>query len=172
MIEILTPRLAIRSFQESDASDHQRLSVEETTRYEMYDEACETVEDALNLIRKVRGNEATRSFPFALAIERRSDGALLGHVSLSPCDGEIEIGYSIAESERGHGYATEAADAFSAWALREGLAPRLLGVVRVGNAGSGRVLAKAGYRYEGTETRPCFGGVYPVMIYHRGPITA
>ena len=59
--------------------------------------------------------------------------------------GSVEIGYGSAEESRGHGYATEAVDAVTAWALKQ------LGVCRVDaetepeNRASQRVLEKCGF---------------------------
>ena len=85
------------------------------------------------------------------AMERAKDGGLIGAIGLemNPCGG-AELGSGVGVAFWGRGYATEAAREVVRYAFEE------LGLHRVyaghfgGNEASGRVMAKAGLRYEGT----------------------
>jgi RimJ/RimL family protein N-acetyltransferase len=86
-------------------------------------------------------------------IERKSDGACIGQAGLLRCeiDGspEIEIGWWLAASAWGSGYATEAALAFRDFAFRElGLA-RLSVVLYAENLKSVAVARRIGGVYQG-----------------------
>ena len=99
--------------------------------------------------------EGSRSFPAGLgwfALERRSDGAVIGCGILKPLEDsgpEIEVGYHLARAHWGQGYATEAARAL----LRHGFEtlglPRIVAVVDPENARSLAVVARLGMRPEG-----------------------
>jgi len=84
-------------------------------------------------------------------ITRARDAALLGCIGLDNSDGETELGYWIARPYWGRGYATEAARSVIGVA-------RMLGHRRISashfldNPGSGRVLAKLGFRPTGVVT--------------------
>ncbi len=59
--------------------------------------------------------------------------------------GSVEIGYGIAEESRGHGYATEAVDAVTAWALKQPGVCRVDAETDPVNRASQRVLEKCGF---------------------------
>jgi RimJ/RimL family protein N-acetyltransferase len=86
-----------------------------------------------------------------LAVERRSDGALVGAIGLGlePDHARAQLGYWIGRPYWGNGYATEAAREVVRYAFEE------LGLERVyafrfsTNPASGRVLEKIGMKHEG-----------------------
>ncbi|MFD7459020.1 MULTISPECIES: GNAT family N-acetyltransferase [unclassified Streptomyces] len=61
-------------------------------------------------------------------------------------DGRTEIGYDLAPSARGNGYATEALRALAAWALARPDVRSLFATVERANVPSQRVVARAGFR--------------------------
>jgi RimJ/RimL family protein N-acetyltransferase len=91
-----------------------------------------------------------------LVVERRGDGRFVGRVGFlvwnpavwrpGPLDdeAEVEIGWTIARSQWGNGYATEAALALRDWTDRQ----RLISLIQYGNDRSVRVAEKLGERYE------------------------
>ncbi|MFS4109743.1 GNAT family N-acetyltransferase [Streptomyces sp. PD-S100-1] len=82
------------------------------------------------------------------ALVRREDGRAVGAIGFHggpDGDGRAEIGYDLAESARGRGYATEAVRALSAWALARDDVRALLATVERDNVPSQRVLARAGF---------------------------
>ncbi|WP_320778138.1 GNAT family N-acetyltransferase [Streptomyces sp. CRN 30] len=60
-------------------------------------------------------------------------------------DGRVEIGYDLVEPARGHGYATEALRALSAWALAREDVTAVFARTEPGNTPSRRVLERAGF---------------------------
>jgi [ribosomal protein S5]-alanine N-acetyltransferase len=88
-----------------------------------------------------------------MAVEDRSDGALLGFAGLQRLEGgpEVEIGYYLGRRAWGRGLATELAHAFVERAFNQLRLPRLVAVVKPENEASKRVLAKAGLHLEGRE---------------------
>ncbi|WP_030954320.1 GNAT family N-acetyltransferase [Streptomyces sp. NRRL S-481] len=79
---------------------------------------------------------------------RREDGRALGAMgfhSVPDEAGRVEIGYDLVEAARGHGYATEALRALSAWALGRDEVRTVVANVERDNAPSHSVLARAGF---------------------------
>jgi len=66
-----------------------------------------------------------------------------------PQDGAVELGFGIHESHRNAGYATEAAGALVAWALRQSGVDEVTAQCERSNAASIRVLEKAGLQRNG-----------------------
>lgn len=92
-----------------------------------------------------------------LAIVERTTGRIVGSTGLRDTDwqaGRTEIGYGIHISQRGRGYATEAARAVGRWALTDGGMRRVQLHSRVDNVASLRVAEKAGYQRESTLRMP------------------
>ncbi|MET8005592.1 GNAT family N-acetyltransferase [Nonomuraea glycinis] len=88
-----------------------------------------------------------------LAIVEQTTGKIVGSIGLRDADweaGRTEIGYGMHTSQRGRGYATEAARAVGRWALTDGGMRRVQLRSRVDNVASLRVAEKAGYQREGT----------------------
>jgi ribosomal-protein-alanine N-acetyltransferase len=96
--------------------------------------------------------EAEQGNALNLALEGRDDGAVLGAIGLrlEPEHGRAEIGYWIGVPYWRNGYATEATRALIAYAFDELGLNRVYAYHFIGNPASGRVLEKAGMRFEGT----------------------
>lgn len=86
-----------------------------------------------------------------LGITLRTEGRIVGAIGLRPAEDTpaMELGYWIALAEWGRGYATEAARAMVDLAFREFPISRVFAIHFGRNPASGRVLAKAGMRFEG-----------------------
>ena len=84
---------------------------------------------------------------------RRSDGLTIGDMGFHrpPKDGATEIGFGLAESARGQGYATEAATALSRWALAQDGVSRVVARTDPDNLGSQNVLTRSGFRHDRTQ---------------------
>jgi len=80
-------------------------------------------------------------------ITRLVDGRAVGGVGFKgqPVGGGVEIGYGLAPSARGHGYAAEAAIALLAVAADHGLS-RVTAETALDNTASQRTLIRAGFR--------------------------
>ncbi|MFI9604334.1 GNAT family N-acetyltransferase [Streptomyces sp. NPDC052043] len=79
---------------------------------------------------------------------RQEDGRAVGGMGFHGMpdeEGRAEVGYDLAVSARGHGYATEALRALSAWALARGDARMLIASVDRHNVPSQRVVSRAGF---------------------------
>ncbi|MGW3603452.1 GNAT family N-acetyltransferase [Micromonospora sp. NPDC005161] len=91
-----------------------------------------------------------------LVILERATGEIVGSTGLRDTDweaGRTEIGYGVHASQRGRGFASEAARAVGRWALADGGMRRVQLHCRVDNVASLRVAEKAGYQREGTLRR-------------------
>ena len=85
-------------------------------------------------------------------ITRRSDGRAVGGIGFKgQPDGDcVEIGYGLAPSARGHGYAAEAVIALLTVAADHGLL-RVIADTTVDNIASQRTLIRAGFRLVSTD---------------------
>jgi RimJ/RimL family protein N-acetyltransferase len=89
---------------------------------------------------------------------QKKDGTRIGiiwHIANQP-SGNIEIGGSIAPSERGRGYGTEAAQLMVDYLFLSRGIIRIQAAANVRNKASQRVLEKAGFRIEGTSRKSAF----------------
>lgn len=79
---------------------------------------------------------------------RREDGRAVGGMGFHGVpdeDGCAEVGYDLAPSARGHGHATEALRALTAWALARDDVRRLFAKVERANLPSQRVVTRTGF---------------------------
>jgi RimJ/RimL family protein N-acetyltransferase len=85
-------------------------------------------------------------------ITRLADGLAVGGIGFKgqPDGGCVEIGYGLAPSARGHGYAAEAVVALLAIAADHGLS-KVIADTTVDNIASQRALIRAGFRLVGTD---------------------
>ncbi|MGW0136998.1 GNAT family N-acetyltransferase [Streptomyces sp. NPDC003299] len=83
---------------------------------------------------------------------RTEDGRAVGGMGFHGVpdeEGRAEIGYDLAASARGHGYATEALRALADWALERDDVRQLCAVIDEDNTGSQRVVERAGFTRAG-----------------------
>lgn len=80
------------------------------------------------------------------AVERKSDGVLLGKVGIIHPEGwpGIEVGWTLAKHAWGHGYATEAARASIDYAFITLPLERVISIIHPQNAASQKVAARVG----------------------------
>ncbi len=85
-------------------------------------------------------------------ITRLADGRAVGGIGFKgqPDGGSVEIGYGLAPSARGHGYAAEAVVALLAMAADHGLS-RVIAATTLDNIASQRTLIQAGFRVVATD---------------------
>ena len=86
-------------------------------------------------------------------ITRLSNGRAVGGIGFKgqPDGGCVEIGYGLAPSARGHGYAAEAVVALLAIAADHGLS-KVIADTTLDNIASQRTLVRAGFRLVSTDT--------------------
>jgi RimJ/RimL family protein N-acetyltransferase len=95
---------------------------------------------------------------------RHSDGRAVGGMGFHAApdeEGRVEIGYDLAASARGHGYATEALRALSAWALARDDVRLLVATVDRDNVPSQRVVQRAGFVAVGGDEEEIFYEMRP-----------
>ncbi|MDP6418460.1 MAG: GNAT family N-acetyltransferase [Candidatus Krumholzibacteria bacterium] len=152
LLRIETESLVLRPFEIGDTATVYALSTEPASRKwlpsQVYADEAEARE-TLEFLREQYSRPADpRSGPYVLAVDHRGDDTLIGHVGLSPLDGDVEIGFSIAEAYQGQGLAVEAVSAACLWAFgRFGLS-RILAIAAQSNQGSRKVLARAGFEHQ------------------------
>ncbi|MDQ0991548.1 GNAT family N-acetyltransferase [Streptomyces sp. V3I7] len=86
------------------------------------------------------------------ALVRHEDGRAVGGMGFHSApdeDGRVEIGYDLAETARGQGYATEGLRALADWALAREDVRQLFAVVERANIPSQAVVLRAGFRQVG-----------------------
>jgi len=158
-----TERLILRTLRESDAADvFAYASHPEVSRYVTW-ESHQTLEDSVAFIdwtaKRLAEDEAGD-----WGLEDKKTGKIIGsigfaHLDEANCRGEI--GYALALDKRGQGLVPEALRRLIAFAFTEMKLNRLEAVHFVENEASGRVMQKAGMRYEGLlRQRMLVKGVY------------
>lgn len=110
--EVLTERLRLRTWTDADRPAFAAMNADPEVMRHLPVVLDRAGSDAL--LGRLRAGWVERGVGL-WAVERRSDGALLGWAGLSPMPdgtpgaGEWEIGWRLARAAWGHGYATEAA---------------------------------------------------------------
>jgi len=148
-------RLGFRNFQKSDSSTLFHHHSEKEHRHWFPNENYSSMEEAFGAIRLFRKNVRRQTLPYVLAIESLETREVIGDIGINEVwdkNDDIEIGYSICEKHRGHGYATEAVIAMSAFVASKFRVKTLFSRVLKGNGTSCRVLEKSGFNYQGIET--------------------
>jgi RimJ/RimL family protein N-acetyltransferase len=153
LLPLETPRLILRELQETDLQPFTALgSDREVTRCQDYI-LVESEGEALAWVqRAVAQNQAVPRPGYHLAVIRKEDGAWLGYFGFGktedPSSGEIEFGYAIHKQYWGIGFATEALKAVLDFCFLELEAAQVFGECDQDNPASGRVMEKAGLRFE------------------------
>ena len=152
-----TARLLLRPWRVSEAAVQRELWTERDPRvpaHRRIDAAGHpTIEDVEDWIRSTRPSSLG-----LLAVERRSDGDVLGYCGLvdSGVSTEPELAYELLRREWGQGYATEAAEAVLDWARSSGY-ESVSATVWEWNVASRRVLAKLGFAERDRSEDPVHG---------------
>ena len=145
-----TARLTLRPFTLNDAAFIVLLLNDPGWLRFIGDRKVRTTDDACEYLRNGAIAHAAKH-GFALgAVQRSSDGALMGMCGLIRREGldDVDLGYAFLPAFRGQGYASEAAAAWLARGFeRFGLA-RIVAITSVDNAPSGKVLESIGMRFE------------------------
>ncbi|WP_369395162.1 GNAT family N-acetyltransferase [Streptomyces sp. CG1] len=109
----------------------------------------EGTRDAAGLLLKSYESGAHRPEFNVFVLVRTEDGRAVGAMGFHGVpdeDGCVEIGYDLAETARGQGYATEALRALSRWALARDDVRTLLAKIDLDNAPSRAVVTRAGFQ--------------------------
>ena len=157
---IETTRLVLRPFIESDAKAACHNSKQPIVAHFMSDMVLDTTEDARKWISWL-GTKCNIHEPCqVLAIERKTDHAVIGLVGVAPkkeISSEIEILFSISDEYQNQGHATEAAKAMIWWTFEKAGQDVLSAIVKPENKASRRVIEKLGFIYCDTRVLPYDG---------------
>lgn len=145
---IQTPRLQITHFTPSMAFAVHKNSLDEDTRRFVPDEVFETEEEAADTIAYLISCYTSGDGPLVYPVLLKND-LCIGYVQAIPMEnGEWEIGYHIAKSYTGHGYATEAVISFLPDILYQLGIDKIYGVCLAENVASRKVMENAGFLQE------------------------
>ncbi len=158
-----------RAARAEDAQTLKGLNAEPSTRTwlpsHVYSTAAEAAGRVGFLINQYADPGDPTCGPYVLGVEHLQTGQLLGHVSFSPLDDEVEISYAIAQTWRGRGLGTEAIVAACAWVAAVFGLTRILGLTASANVASRRGLARAGFVHIGDEVRRFQGREQSISTY-------
>lgn len=115
------------------------------------------VEVSPEWIARVRMSEPGNPWTLTYNAHLREGGAIVGSCAFKgppTTEATVEIAYGIDEVYRGCSYATEVANALTAFAFGTGEVQRVLAHTKVENGASVRVLERCGFRYVGEVTDP------------------
>jgi RimJ/RimL family protein N-acetyltransferase len=166
-VELLTPRLHLRPFTAADRDAiHAIYSDPEVMRHVGHG-AHRTIAETVAALRTYAEVLADRGYSF-VAVTQRESGALIGDAGLHPLGGrgpDIELGYTLARSAWGRGYATELGTALVAHAFGQLGAERVVAQVEPANRASRHVLEKLGMTPRGE--RRAYGRPHLVYVIER-----
>jgi RimJ/RimL family protein N-acetyltransferase len=162
-VELTTPRLHLRPFTLADQEAiHVVYADPQVMRYVGHG-AHQTMAETANALRIYGDVLNQRGYSF-LAVIERATGALIGDGGLHPMGGvgpDVELGYTLARSAWGRGYATELGRALIEYAFTVLRVPRVVAQVEPANTASRNVLAKLGMTER--EERTAYGR--PHLLY-------
>ena len=148
-------RVALRKWQEGDASALFALASDPTLGQMARFPTHADMAESLRVIREIFCK------PEFYAVVSREDGAVIGCISLHPRTKgvdvyeaeELTIGYWMGRPYWGHGFMTEAVMTLCDRCRSSGLfkCKRIIGFTSTDNAGSQRVMEKAGFRHVETK---------------------
>lgn len=148
-----TERLILRKFTENDAEAVFRnwASDDEVTKFLTWPthRSIENSAGYINFCLESYKEEAS----YQWGIELKETGELFGNISVVKIDEDlnaVELGYVIGRCYWGNGYMPEAVKAVIAFLFEEVGADRIAARHDTNNPNSGKVMQKAGMKYEGT----------------------
>lgn len=151
---LLTERLVLRRWQESDLAPFATLNSDPDVM-EFFAEPLDAAGSEA-FVGRIEDSFAERGYGL-WALERRDTGEFVGFTGLwtlpegSPSPGGVEVGWRLARSAWGHGFATEAARASLADGIRRLDVPEIWSWAVASNVGSIAVMRRLGMtlRWEG-----------------------
>jgi RimJ/RimL family protein N-acetyltransferase len=147
-----TERLVLRPFREDDFEAHAAMAADPLGVRYLRDGTTLDRLDAWRTFAIVFGHWELRGYGL-WALARRGDDRMIGRVGFINPEGwpGFEIGWTLARSEWGNGYATEAARRALAYAFDVMGREKVISVIHPENAASIRVAERIGERFERIE---------------------
>lgn len=150
--ELETERLVLRGFREADLDAHAAM-LSDPLVMEHFGGHLFGREDAWRRLVGGVGLWLLQGVGL-LAVERKSDGNLIGHAGLfdyhremmPSIEGKPELGYIFAAEAHGKGFAGEACGALMDWADQHVEAPEVMAIIAPTNAPSMRLAERLGFR--------------------------
>ena len=143
-VALTTPRLLLRAYRADDLPLYAALNADpEVAKFLGGPISREESDDIADWAQALHSAEGIG----LLAVERRADHRFLGMCGLHHLDwypDDIEIGWRLAREHWGHGYATEAANAWLTHAFTELNLPRVISVTDAPNTRSIAVMQRLG----------------------------
>jgi RimJ/RimL family protein N-acetyltransferase len=155
MLVCETPRLRLRRLSADDADFILRLVNEPSWLQNIGDRGVRTLDDARAYIAVPMASYEKHGFGL-FCVELRETGEAIGLCGLLKRDwlADVDVGFAFFPQHWSKGYAFEAAAAVIEWARGACGVTRVVGITKVDNYGSIRVLEKLGMRYDGMVTSP------------------
>lgn len=149
-MELTTERLTLRPFREDDVQALYAYSKDEAVGRNAGWKPHESLQESDDILHLVFLNQ-----PSVWAVERRSDGRLMGSAGLITDSARQygsarSLGYALGVDYWGQGYMTEAVRAVIRFGFEQMGLDLISATCYPDNAGSRRVLEKCGFQYEGT----------------------
>ncbi|MCY4334017.1 MAG: GNAT family N-acetyltransferase [Litoreibacter sp.] len=150
MIE--TDRLTVRPFRDDDLRRVEAILCDPNVMA-FSDDGARDHDACREWLKRAMQSATNHGLPLMLAICLKSEGPLIGYISLMNdpyrvSSGEAELGFRLGHDYWGHGFATEAARGMVAHATRLPNTKSVVAIVDPNNRQSVRVLQKIGMTYE------------------------
>ncbi|HZD40974.1 MAG TPA: GNAT family N-acetyltransferase [Terriglobales bacterium] len=164
-----TRSLLLRPFAPSEIQSMLAMSQEDCARKwlpsQVYQDKAHAASAVDWLIRQFDLQMSPRTNAFVFGVADKATGLLIGHVGLSPFSDGVEVGFGIATSEQGKGYATEAVSRACAWGFERFSLRAILGITDAENVASQRVLQRCGFRRKEEKMMPLQGVERRAIIF-------
>jgi RimJ/RimL family protein N-acetyltransferase len=149
-VSLTTPRLRLRQFVEADLDALAAIYADAETMQYLGAGATFTRPETWRAIASMLGHWLLRGYGM-WAVEERASGSMVGRVGFIDPEGwpGFELGWVIARSHWGRGYAPEAAAVALRYAREMLGKARVISLIRPANAASIRVAEKIGQRRDG-----------------------
>jgi len=152
-IQLQTQRLLLRRWKESDLEPYSIICADsEVMKWIGNGDVC-TRQQCAAAIRSFERSWEENGYGL-FAVERRDTGALIGFTGLAIPNflpevlPAVEIGWRLAKSAWGNGFATEAAKASMSYGFDACKLDRIVSIHQIGNAASGKIMTKIGMTFE------------------------
>lgn len=153
-VELKTERLLLRKIREDDIQEfHNKLASDKKVIEFLNWEETPTIETTTKMVNEILEEYENDISTYKWIIESLDSHEIIGMILVHSFNSQklfAELDYCIAEEYRGHGYAPEALRKVIEYLIFEVGFFRVEAVYNMNNEASGRVMQKAGMKYEGT----------------------